>query len=75
MMERPEPTIYEFDLLVQVGVTSMNPVDCKIRQQSKMTRSFPTIGSKVSLRSLDEIVVHGQIGTIVPAETSAIACC
>ncbi|NJM66084.1 MAG: alcohol dehydrogenase catalytic domain-containing protein [Acaryochloris sp. RU_4_1] len=43
MMERPEPAIAELDLLIKVHATSINPVDCKIRQMSRMPRTFPAI--------------------------------
>lgn len=41
--EMPDPIVGEFDLLVQVKATSVNPVDCKVRQNSTVPRQFPVI--------------------------------
>lgn len=42
-MEMPEPEVGDYDLLVKVHATSINPVDCKIRQASRFARQFPLI--------------------------------
>jgi NADPH2:quinone reductase len=41
--ERPEPIFGEFDLLVRVHATSVNPVDCRVRRGGKVPRKFPVI--------------------------------
>ncbi len=41
--EMPDPTVGDDDLLVQVKATSVNPVDCKVRQNSRVPRQFPVI--------------------------------
>jgi len=41
--ERPIPVLREWDLLVQVQATSVNPVDCKVRRASQFPRQFPLV--------------------------------
>ncbi|HEY9643153.1 MAG TPA: zinc-binding dehydrogenase [Coleofasciculaceae cyanobacterium] len=42
-MEVPQPDLREFDLLVKVHATSVNPADCRARIGSKIPRQFPLI--------------------------------
>ncbi len=41
--ERPEPSLREHDVLVQVHATSVNPVDTKVRRASSLPRQYPLI--------------------------------
>ncbi len=43
LTELPDPTVGAYDLLIQVAATSVNPVDCKVRQNSTVPRQFPLI--------------------------------
>jgi len=68
--EHPDPTLGDYDLLVQVQATSVNPVDCKVRQGSRFQRTFPLIlGYDVSgtVVALGERVQGFQIGDAVYA--------
>lgn len=42
-VDLPEPRARDFDLLVEVHASAMNPVDAKIRQDSLFPRQFPIV--------------------------------
>lgn len=73
--EVPEPTLQAFDLLVQVQATSVNPVDCKVRQGSRLPRQFPLIlGYDVSgtVVAMGDRVAGFNIGDEVYASPSVM---
>lgn len=39
----PEPTIGDYDLLVKVNYSSVNPVDCLVRRGGSINREFPIV--------------------------------
>lgn len=43
LQDHPDPTIGDYDILVSVHATSINPVDCRVRRASQVPRKFPLI--------------------------------
>jgi NADPH2:quinone reductase len=73
--EVPKPTLQDFDLLVQVQATSVNPVDCKVRRGSRLPRQFPLIlGYDVSgtVVAMGDRVAGFKIGDEVYASPSVM---
>ena len=70
LRERPEPSLREQDILIQVHATSVNPVDYKIRRGNMVTRKFPLIlGYDVSgtVAALGKAVTQFKLGDEVYA--------
>ncbi len=70
LQDYPDPTLGDYDILVYVHATSINPVDCRVRRASKVPRKFPLIlGYDVSgtVVELGEKVVNFKVGDEVHA--------
>ncbi len=70
LQDQPDPVVGDYDLLVAVRATSINPVDCRVRRASSVPRQFPLIlGYDVSgiVVALGAQVTHFQMGDEVYA--------